>query len=144
MVGEHPRHPDQAPASARRLRPRRDAHLPADARPRRSSAPTALIAAASFLAGVGLSVHLTLWFTVFQQQVPEHAQSRVASYDTLGSFVLMPIGCALVGPLADAIGIVETLWIALVVMWASWAAILAAAVRLGDPAVAAVPAPSPA
>ena len=30
----HPRHPDQAPSSARRLRPRRDADLPADARPR--------------------------------------------------------------------------------------------------------------
>jgi len=65
-----------------------------------------------------------VWFTVLQQQVPEHAQSRVASYDTLGSFVLMPVGMALVGPLADTIGIVETLWFALVVMWVSWAAIL--------------------
>ena len=61
---------------------------------------------------------------MFQQQVPEQAQSRVASYDTLGSFVLMPIGMALVGPLADAIGLVETLWIGLAVMWASWAMIL--------------------
>jgi MFS family permease len=88
-------------------------------------APTWVIAAAAFLAGVGLSIHLTLWFTVFQQQVPERAQSRVASYDTLGSFVLMPLGFALAGPLADAIGITETLWIAVAVMWASWAAILA-------------------
>ncbi len=53
-----------------------------------------------------------------------HAQSRVASYDTLGSMVILPIGMALVGPLADAIGLVETLWIGLVVMWASWAMIL--------------------
>ena len=88
-------------------------------------APTWAIATASFVAGLGIAVHLTLWFTVFQQQVPERAQSRVASYDTLGSFVLMPLGMALVGPLSDAIGITETLWIALVVMWASWAAILA-------------------
>jgi len=88
------------------------------------SAPTAVIAAAAFLGGMGLAVHLTLWFTVFQQQVPERARSRVASYDTLGSFVLMPIGMVLVGPLSDAIGVVETLWIGLVVMWASWAAIL--------------------
>ncbi len=88
-------------------------------------APTWVIATAAFLAGVGLSIHLTLWFTVFQQQVPERAQSRVASYDTLGSFVLMPLGFALAGPLADAIGITETLWIAVAVMWASWAAILA-------------------
>ena len=63
--------------------------------------------------GAGLAVHLTLWFTVFQQQVPERAQSRVSSYDTLGSFVLMPLGYAIVGPLADAIGPQETLWLAL-------------------------------
>ena len=62
---------------------------------------------------------------MFQQQVPERAQSRVASYDTVGSFVLTPPGFALAGPLADAIGITETLWIAVAVMWASWAAILA-------------------
>ena len=108
------------------------------------SAPTALIAAASFVGGIGIAVHLTLWFTVFQQQVPEHAQSRVASYDTLGSFVLMPIGMALVGPLADAIGIVETLWIALVVMWASWGAILLLPSVWAIRRSAAVPAPSPA
>jgi MFS family permease len=88
------------------------------------SAPTTVIAAAAFVGGAGIAVHLTLWFTVFQQQVPERAQSRVASYDTLGSFVLMPLGMALVGPLADTIGIVETLWLALGVMWSSWAAIL--------------------
>jgi len=108
------------------------------------SAPTALIAAASFVGGIGIAVHLTLWFTVFQQQVPEHAQSRVASYDTLGSFILMPIGMALVGPLADAIGIVETLWIALVVMWASWGAILLLPSVWAIRRPAAVPAPSPA
>ena len=88
-------------------------------------APTPLIAAAAFLGGFGIAVHLTLWFTVFQQQIPERAQSRVASYDTLGSFVLIPVGTALVGPVAAAIGITETLWICLIVMWASWVAILA-------------------
>ena len=87
-------------------------------------ASTWLVSVSAFLGGLGIAVHLTLWFTVFQQQVPERAQSRVASYDTLGSFVLMPIGMALVGPLADAIGLVETLWLCLLVMWASWAAIL--------------------
>jgi predicted MFS family arabinose efflux permease len=107
-------------------------------------APTWVIAIASFFGGLGIAVHLTLWFTVFQQQVPERAQSRVASYDTLGSFVLMPIGTALVGPVSDAIGVTETLWIALAVMVASWLAILALpsvwAIRRPSPA----PAPSPA
>jgi predicted MFS family arabinose efflux permease len=75
-------------------------------------APLWLLAATSFVAGGGLSVHLALWFTVFQQRVPERAQSRVSSYDALGSFVLMPIGFALAGPLADSIGISATLWAA--------------------------------
>jgi MFS family permease len=88
-------------------------------------APTWVIAVAAFVGGLGIAVHLTLWFTVFQRQVPERAQSRVASYDTLGSFVLMPLGMALIGPLADMIGLTETLWICLAVMWTSWAAILA-------------------
>jgi len=75
-----------------------------------------LLSIASFCAGAGLAVHLTLWFTVFQREVPESVQSRVSSYDTLGSFVLLPIGFAVVGPLSDVIGVGETLWLALGVM----------------------------
>jgi MFS family permease len=108
------------------------------------SAPTPVIAAASFVGGIGIAVHLTLWFTVFQQQVPPHAQSRVASYDTLGSFILMPVGMALVGPLADGVGIVETLWLALIVMWTSWAAILLLPSVWAIRRSAGGPAPSPA
>ena len=51
-------------------------------------------------------------------------QSRVSSYDVLGSFVLMPIGFAIVGPLSDAIGVTETLWLSLGVMLTTWALIL--------------------
>lgn len=87
--------------------------------------PAWVVATAAFFAGIGLSIHLTLWFTVFQREVPERVQSRVASYDTLGSFVLIPVGVAIVGPVADAIGVTTTLWAALLVMWTSWAAILA-------------------
>jgi MFS family permease len=75
-----------------------------------ASAPVWAIAAASFVGGAGLAVHLALWYTVFQQQVPEHAQSRVSSYDALGSFVLMPIGFAVAGPVAAAVGVHTTLW----------------------------------
>lgn len=87
-------------------------------------APVWVIALASFAGGIGIAVHLTLWFTVFQQQVPERAQSRVSSYDTLGSFVLLPIGMAVVGPVSEVIGVAATLWLAVAAMWASWAAIL--------------------
>ena len=67
-------------------------------------APAWAIAPASFAGGVGLAVHIALWFTTFQQEVPEHAQSRVSSYDALGSFVLNPLGAAIAGPVAAAIG----------------------------------------
>jgi len=84
-----------------------------------------LLSIAAFVAGAGIAVHMTLWFTLFQHEIPEHAQSRVSSYDVLGSFVLMPIGFAVVGPLSDAIGVSTTLWVSLGVMLTTWALILA-------------------
>jgi predicted MFS family arabinose efflux permease len=75
-------------------------------------APTWVLAGLNFLVGGGIAIHLALWFTVFQQQIPEHAQSRVSSYDALGSFVLIPLGMALVGPVAAAIGTESTIWAA--------------------------------
>ena len=74
--------------------------------------PVAVLAAAAFVASIGLSIHLTLWFTVFQQQVPEHAQSRVSSYDALGSFVLTPLGTGIAGPVAAGLGTPNALWLA--------------------------------
>ena len=47
--------------------------------------------------------------TVFQQEVPEAARSRVSSYDALGSFVLIPLGSAIAGPVASVIGVHGTL-----------------------------------
>jgi len=77
-----------------------------------SGAPTWAVAAAAFLAGLGLSLHLMLWFSVFQRQIPERAQSRVSAYDSLGSFVLNPLGLAIAGPVAVALGSANALWLA--------------------------------
>ena len=44
----------------------------------------------SVLCGCGLAIHIALWFTVFQQNVPEESLSRVSSYDSFGSFVPAP------------------------------------------------------
>ena len=71
--------------------------------------PLWALVANSALAGGALAVHLALWFTVFQQQVPEAARSRVSSYDALGSFVLIPLGSALAGPVSVLIGVSATL-----------------------------------
>jgi MFS family permease len=71
--------------------------------------PLPVLLASQLIAGFGLAIHLALWFTVFQQQVPEAARSRVSSYDALGSFVLVPLGTAAAGPIAAWIGVKETL-----------------------------------
>jgi MFS family permease len=61
---------------------------------------TAGIAALELLAGVAVALFFTLWDTSIQEQIPPHAISRVSSYDFTVSLGLMPIGMALVGPLA--------------------------------------------
>ncbi|MCP9484951.1 MAG: MFS transporter [Gaiellaceae bacterium MAG52_C11] len=74
--------------------------------------PLVLIAAVGFMAGVGFSVGETLWYTALQRNVPEHAISRISSFDWLGSVALNPIGYALIGPLAALAGVAETLAVA--------------------------------
>jgi hypothetical protein len=49
---------------------------------------------------------------VFQQHVPEHARARVSSYDALGSFILVPLGTALAGPVSALVGVEAALLIA--------------------------------
>jgi MFS family permease len=73
--------------------------------------PTAALAVLAFTGGLGLAIHLTLWATVFQQNVPEWAQSRVGAYDYLGSFLLVPVGTAIAGPIAAAIGQTQAVWV---------------------------------
>jgi MFS family permease len=75
-------------------------------------APVWLIAAASFAGGLGIAIHLALWFTTLQQEVPAHARSRVSSYDALGSFILNPVGAAIAGPVAAGIGTRDALLLA--------------------------------
>jgi MFS family permease len=77
-----------------------------------AGAPAWVVAAANLAGGFGLAIHVALWFTVFQREVPERAQSRVASFDALGSFVLNPLGAAAAGPLAVALGTGGALWLA--------------------------------
>jgi MFS family permease len=75
-------------------------------------APLLGIAAAACVAGGGLMIGNALWETTLQQQVPAAALSRVTAYDWFGSLAFAPIGNALVGPVAVAIGTRPTLWCA--------------------------------
>jgi hypothetical protein len=77
-----------------------------------AAAPVPLLCIAGFLASVGLTCGDIIWFTTFQLQVPDHLMSRLSSFDWFGSVALNPLGFALVGPLANVLGVATTLYLA--------------------------------
>jgi hypothetical protein len=99
------------------------------------------------VAGVGLELYGVFWDTTLQQHIPDEKLSRVSSYDVLGSFALIPVGVAVMGPISGAIGVEQTLLgAALVVVVATLAVISVADVRnlrRLDPTVSDVHAPRP-
>ena len=76
--------------------------------------PLVGLAVVSFAVGIGFALGNTLWMTSLQRNVPERALSRISSFDWLGSVALNPVGYALIGPIAAAIGTPETLAVAAV------------------------------
>ena len=102
--------------------------------------PLAAIAAVGFLVGAGFAIGENLYVTAFQRNIPEHALSRISSYDWFGSVALNPLGYALIGPVAATIGIAETLVIAGILnMVVSIGVVLVPSVR----AIETNPAPAP-
>jgi MFS family permease len=87
--------------------------------------PALVVALAALAAWITLDFSVTLWQTALQEHVPREALSRVSAYDWLGSLLFMPAGFVLAGPLADAIGVDATLWLAGAVLLGSNLAILA-------------------
>lgn len=77
----------------------------------------AMIAAGALLAGAAGSLATVLYETVVTQAIPQESLSRVMAYDWFGSLALEPVGLALVGPSAAAIGITTTLWIGAALMF---------------------------
>ncbi len=72
-----------------------------------SPLPTLVVALLEAGTGVGVALSFSLWETLLQQRVPPQAQSRVSSFDFLGSLTLMPLGLVVVGPLAVRFGDVQ-------------------------------------
>lgn len=68
-----------------------------------------LLLAAAFVAGLALEQFAIAWETTMQEHVPGDKLARVYSYDMVGSFVAIPIGQVAVGPVADAVGVRETM-----------------------------------
>jgi MFS family permease len=82
------------------------------------------------LAGIGTETFGVLWDTTMQQEIPQDRLSRVYSYDALGSFALIPLGLAVAGPVAEAIGTRATLFAAgLISLTATLAVLLVRDVR---------------
>jgi len=72
-------------------------------------APAWTIALTEMASGLAIGVAGTVWETTLQRNVPREALSRVSAYDWMGSTALRPLGLAIVGPIAAAIGVKETL-----------------------------------
>lgn len=100
-------------------------------------APLELILAAALVDGASGTVFNTFWFTALQREVPAAELSRVSSWDYVGSLALYPVGLALSGPVAGAIGVSTTLYGAAVLFALLLCAVLAVpAVRNFTPAPA--------
>ncbi len=69
----------------------------------------AAVCALAFVAGVGMETFSVLWDTTMQQEIPQDRLSRVYSYDAFGSWVFIPLGLAVAGPISEAVGTGATL-----------------------------------
>jgi MFS family permease len=88
--------------------------------------PWQTLAVTVLVTGFGNMLFNTLWETTLQQHIPPASLSRVSAYDWFGSLFCDPIGLALAGVAAAAIGMSRTLWIAAAVDLVAVAAMLAA------------------
>jgi predicted MFS family arabinose efflux permease len=62
------------------------------------------LVAAAFVAGAAVEVFSIGWSVSMQEHIDERVLSRAYSYDALGSFVAMPLGQVIYGPLGEAFG----------------------------------------
>lgn len=64
---------------------------------------------AALVAGLAVEQFSVAWETSMAQHIPSDRLARVYSYDMLGSFLAIPLGQVVAGPMAAAIGTRETL-----------------------------------
>jgi hypothetical protein len=90
-----------------------------------AAVPAPLLAFSAFLSGVGLMLGMSVWESTLQRHIPDESLSRVSTYDWFGSYAFFPLGLALWGGVAGAIGIHSALWLAFGLLAVSAAALLA-------------------
>jgi predicted MFS family arabinose efflux permease len=86
-------------------------------------APVGAIGVAAALSGFAFSFGTVMWETSLQRTIPPEKLARVSAYNWMGAMAFLPAGYAIAGPVADAIGISETL-----VLGAAWIVLSTAAV----------------
>jgi MFS family permease len=64
----------------------------------------ALIALGALVVGTSGAISVALWDTTMQREIPARLLSRVSAYDLSVTFLLLPIGYAIVGPVSSAVG----------------------------------------
>lgn len=101
-------------------------------------APLPVLLVSAFIAGAAIDFFTVMWDLSMQGHVPLDRLSRVYAWDALGSWVLIPIAFAIIGPVSAAIGVDATLWVAAFVVVLSMLGQLTvrAVRRLGRPVVA--------
>jgi hypothetical protein len=72
----------------------------------------AAMSAGAVIAGAGMSLWSVMWATSVQTQVAPDVLNRIHAYDVAGSLAMMPVGQALAGPAATALGADHVLLIA--------------------------------
>jgi hypothetical protein len=89
-------------------------------------APVVVLAVGALFGGLATMLGNSVWESTLQAHVPAESLGRVSAYDWFGSLALNPIGMAIWGPIAVAVGLHETLWIAVVALVCVSGALLAA------------------
>jgi hypothetical protein len=78
-----------------------------------------------------------------QSEVPANAIARVAAYSQLGTLILAPLGYAVVGFIAQSVGVPIVLWTGAIWIAASTAVVIAIpSIRRYRPPLAATVAPA--
>ena len=84
----------------------------------------AAVSACAMIAGAGTSFWGVMWATSVQTQVAPDVLNRIHAYDVAGSLAMMPVGQALAGPAAAALGADNVLLVAGVMSLVVCAALL--------------------
>jgi MFS family permease len=94
------------------------------------------LAVAMVLRGVAIGVLVTIWNTTLQREIPDEALARVTAWDWMTSLALWPIGLAIAGPVAEAVGVTNACWLSFFVgaAGAIWALFVKDVWRLQSPA----------